>query len=217
MIPAFNAFKIPDGISDDLASIFDPFGNAVHCALQYDLVGEDVLITGAGPIGCIAAAVCQHAGARHVVITDISDYRLDLANKMGASRTVNVTRESLEQVQEELNMTEGFDVALEMSGAPSAFQNILDNLCHGGKIAVLGIPSKNYEIDWEKIIFNMITIRGVYGREMYETWYKMSVFIESGLDLSPIITHRFNIDDFQQGFEAMESGNAGKVILDWGQ
>jgi threonine 3-dehydrogenase len=163
----------------------------------------------------MAAAVCRHAGARNVVITDLSDYRLDLAAKLGATRTVNVTRESLDSVKEELHMSEGFDVALEMSGAPAAFQNILDNLCHGGKIAVLGIPSENYSIDWEKVIFNMITIRGVYGREMYETWYKMSVFIESGLDLSPIITHRLPISKFQEGFDAMESGNAGKVILDW--
>lgn len=173
------------------------------------------MITGAGPIGCIAAAVCKHAGARHVVITDISDYRLGLADALGADRTVNVTRESLEDVQKELNMTEGFDVALEMSGAPAAFQNILDNLGHGGKIAVLGIPSVDHSVDWEKIIFNMLTIRGVYGREMYETWYKMSVFIESGLDLAPIITHRLPIDDFQKGFDAMESGQAGKVVLDW--
>ena len=203
------------GIDLDIAAIFDPFGNAVHTALQFDLLGEDVLITGAGPIGCIAAAVCKHAGARHVVITDISDYRLELARSLGADRVVNVTRESLTDVQKELNMTEGFDVALEMSGAPAAFQNILDNLGHGGKIAVLGIPSADYAVDWEKIIFNMLTIRGVYGREMYETWYKMSVFIETGLDLAPIITHRLPIDDFQQGFDVMESGLAGKVVLDW--
>jgi threonine 3-dehydrogenase len=163
----------------------------------------------------MAAAVCRHAGARNVVITDLSDYRLGLASALGATRTVNVTREKLADVQKELHMSEGFDVALEMSGAPAAFQDILDNLCHGGRIAVLGIPSKNYSIDWEKVIFNMLTIRGVYGREMYETWYKMSVFIESGLDLSPIITHRLPIDAFQQGFDAMESGEAGKVVLDW--
>jgi threonine 3-dehydrogenase len=163
----------------------------------------------------MAAAVCRHAGARNVVITDLSDYRLGLASALGATRTVNVNRESLDAVKEELHMSEGFDVALEMSGAPAAFQNILDNLCHGGKIAVLGIPSRNYSIDWEKVIFNMITIRGVYGREMYETWYKMSVFIETGLDLSPIITHRLPIDEFQQGFDVMESGEAGKVVLDW--
>jgi threonine 3-dehydrogenase len=210
-----NVWEHRSGIDLDIASIFDPFGNAVHTALQFDLLGEDVLITGAGPIGCMAAAVCRHAGARHVVITDLSDYRLGLAKALGADRTVNVTRESLPDVQKALNMSEGFDVALEMSGAPAAFQNILDNLCHGGKVAVLGIPDENYSIDWEKVIFNMITIRGVYGREMYETWYKMSVFIESGLNLEPIITHRLPIDDFQQGFDAMESGEAGKVVLDW--
>ena len=214
-LPMSNVWEHRPGIDLDIAAIFDPFGNAVHTALQFDLLGEDVLITGAGPIGSMAAAICRHAGARNVVITDLSDYRLGLAAALGATRTVNVTREKLADVQQELNMSEGFDVALEMSGAPSAFQNILDNLCHGGRIAVLGIPAKNYSIDWEKVIFNMITIRGVYGREMYETWYKMSVFIESGLDLSPIITHRLSIDDFQQGFDAMESGEAGKVVLDW--
>jgi threonine 3-dehydrogenase len=174
----------------------------VHTALQFDLLAEDVLITGAGPIGCMAAAVCRHAGARNVVITDLSDYRLGLAAALGATRTVNVTREKLADVQKELHMSEGFDIALEMSGAAAAFQ-------------VLGIPKANYALDWEKVIFNMLTIRGVYGREMYETWYKMSVFIESGLDLSPIITHRLPIDEFQQGFDAMESGQAGKVVLDW--
>jgi len=214
-LPMSNVWVHRSEIDLDIASIFDPFGNAVHTALQFDLLGEDVLITGAGPIGCMAAAICRHAGARNVVITDLSDYRLELASSLGATRTVNVTRESLADVEIELHMVEGFDVALEMSGASSAFQDILDNLCHGGKIAVLGIPPENYAIDWEKIIFNMITIRGVYGREMYETWYKMSVFIESGLDLSPIITHRLPIGEFQQGFDAMESGQAGKVVLDW--
>jgi threonine 3-dehydrogenase len=214
-LPMSNVWEHRSGIDLDIASIFDPFGNAVHTALQFDLLGEDVLITGAGPIGCMAAAVCRHAGARNVVITDLSDYRLELASKLGATRTVNVTRESLAEVEKELDMSEGFDVALEMSGAPAAFQDILDNLCHGGKVAVLGIPSENYAVDWEKIIFNMITIRGVYGREMYETWYKMSVFIDSGLDLTPIITHRLPYTEFQQGFDAMESGQAGKVVLDW--
>jgi threonine 3-dehydrogenase len=214
-LPMSNVWVHHPGLDLDIASIFDPFGNAVHTALQFDLLGEDVLITGAGPIGSMAAAVCRHAGARNVVITDLSDYRLGLAANLGATRTVNVSRESLATVKEELHMSEGFDVALEMSGAPAAFQNILDNLCHGGRIAVLGIPSKNHSIDWEKVIFNMITIRGVYGREMYETWYKMSVFIESGLDLSPIITHRLPISEFQQGFDVMESGQAGKVVLDW--
>lgn len=214
-LPMSNVWVHRPGIDLDIAAIFDPYGNAVHTALQFDLLGEDVLITGAGPIGCIAAAVCKHAGARHVVITDISDYRLDLARKLGADRAVNVTRESLHDVQKELDMVEGFDVALEMSGAPAAFQDILDNLGHGGKIAVLGIPSSDHPVDWEKIIFNMLTVRGVYGREMYETWYKMSVFIETGLDLAPIITHRMPVDDFQAGFDAMEQGDAGKVVLDW--
>lgn len=214
-LPMSNVWEHRDGIDLDIASIFDPFGNAVHTALQFGLLGEDILITGAGPIGCMAAAVCKFAGARNVVITDISDYRLGLASSLGATRAVNITRESLEDVQRDLGMGEGFDVAMEMSGAPSAFQDILNNLCHGGKVAVLGIPDKDYSIDWEKIIFNMITVRGVYGREMYETWYKMSVFIESGLDLNPIITHRLPIDEFQQGFDAMESGEAGKVVLDW--
>ncbi len=214
-LPMSNVWEHRDGIDLDIASIFDPFGNAVHTALQFDLLGEDVLITGAGPIGCMAAAVCKFAGARNVVITDISDHRLGLASSMGATRAVNITRESLADVQRDLDMGEGFDVAMEMSGAPSAFQDILNNLCHGGKVAVLGIPDKDYSIDWEKIIFNMITVRGVYGREMYETWYKMSVFIESGLNLNSIITHRLPIDEFQQGFDAMESGEAGKVVLDW--
>ena len=215
-LPMSNVWVHRPGIDLDIAAIFDPYGNAVHTALQFDLLGEDVLITGAGPIGCIAAAVCKHAGARHVVITDLSDYRLGLAKALGADRCVNVGHESLEDVQKELNMTEGFDVALEMSGAPAAFQNILDNIGHGGKIAVLGIPSADHAVDWEKIIFNMLTVRGVYGREMYETWYKMAVFIESGLDLSPIITHRLPIDEFQHGFDVMEQGDAGKVVLDWG-
>jgi threonine 3-dehydrogenase len=214
-LPMSNVWEHRPGIDLDIAAIFDPFGNAVHTALQFDLLGEDVLITGAGPIGCMAAAVCRHAGARNVVVTDLSDYRLGLAAALGATRTVNVTREKLADVQKELHMSEGFDVALEMSGAPAGFQDILDNLCHGGRIAVLGIPKENYAVDWEKVIFNMLTIRGVYGREMYETWYKMSVFIESGLDLTPIITHRLPIDEFQQGFDAMESGQAGKVVLNW--
>ena len=214
-LPMSNVWEHRPGIDLDIAAIFDPFGNAVHTALQFDLLAEDVLITGAGPIGCMAAAVCRHAGARNVVVTDLSDHRLELAARLGATRTVNVRREKLQDVQKELDMSEGFDVALEMSGAPAAFQDILDNLCHGGRIAVLGIPSDNYPIDWQKVIFNMLTIRGVYGREMYETWYKMSVFIECGLDLSPIITHRLSIDEFQQGFDAMESGEAGKVVLDW--
>ncbi len=215
VIPAYNAFKLPDEISDDLAAIFDPFGNAVHTALSFDLVGEDVLITGAGPIGIMAAAVAKHVGARHVVITDINEYRLDLALKMGATRAVNVTKQNLKDVMDELGMTEGFDVGMEMSGVPVAFKDMLANMNNGGKIAMLGIPGQDMSIDWSQIIFKGLTIKGIYGREMFETWYKMASLIQSGLDLSPIITHHFAIDDFQQGFDAMLSGNSGKVILNW--
>lgn len=214
-IPAFNAFKIPDNISDDLAAIFDPFGNAVHTALSFDLVGEDVLITGAGPIGIMAAAVAQHVGARHVVITDINEYRLQLARDMGASRAVNVSHESLTDVMQELGMTEGFDVGLEMSGVPAAFRDMLAKMNHGGKIAMLGIPPGDVAIDWNQVIFKGLMIKGIYGREMFETWYKMTSLIQGGLDLSPIITHQFNIDEFQQGFDTMGSGQSGKVILNW--
>ena len=215
VIPAFNAFKIPDNISDELASIFDPFGNAVHTALSFDLVGEDVLITGAGPIGIMAAAVAKHVGARHVVITDVNEYRLDLARKMGATRAVNVANEKLEDVMTELGMTEGFDIGLEMSGVPIAFNGMLNNMNHGGKIAMLGIPPSDMAVDWNQVIFKGLIIKGIYGREMFETWYKMASLIQSGLDLSPIITHQFNIDDFQQGFDTMLSGQSGKVILNW--
>ena len=215
-LPAYNLFKLPDEISDDLAAIFDPFGNAVHTALAFDVVGEDVLITGAGPIGIMAAAVIRHIGARHVVITDVNDYRLALAEQMGATRTVNVSRESLQEVMAELDMHEGFDVVLEMSGVPSAVEQMLDVINHGGKIAMLGIPPGEMAIDWTKVIFKGLTIRGIYGREMFETWYKMASLIQSGLDLSPIITHRLGVADFQQGFEIMGSGQSGKVVLDWG-
>ena len=215
VIPAFNAFKIPDNISDDLASIFDPFGNAVHTALAFDLVGEDVLITGAGPIGIMAAAVARHVGARHVVITDVNPYRLALAEQMGATRAVNVVQEDLQQVMNELGMTEGFDVGLEMSGVPSALNSMLENMNNGGKIAMLGIPPSAVPIDWNQVIFKGLTIKGIYGREMFETWYKMASLIQSGLNLDPIITHQFDIDDFQQGFETMGSGQSGKVILNW--
>jgi threonine 3-dehydrogenase len=215
VLPAFNAFKLPDEISDDLAAIFDPFGNAVHTALSFDLVGEDVLITGAGPIGIMAAAVAKHVGARHVVITDVNEYRLDLARKMGASRAVNVTKEKLTDVMNDLGMTEGFDVGMEMSGVPMAFIDMLDNMNNGGKIAMLGIPGQDMAIDWSQVIFKGLTIKGIYGREMFETWYKMASLIQSGLDLSPMITHHFNIDDFQQGFDIMRSGQSGKVILNW--
>ncbi|MFN4238710.1 MAG: L-threonine 3-dehydrogenase [Vogesella sp.] len=215
VIPAFNAFPIPDDISDDLASIFDPFGNAVHTALSFSLVGEDVLITGAGPIGIMAVAIAKHVGARHVVITDVNDYRLELARKMGATRAVNVGREDLKTVMQELHMTEGFDVGLEMSGNPHAFRQMLDVMNHGGKVALLGIPPANTAIDWNQVIFKGLEIKGIYGREMFETWYKMVALIQSGLDITPIITHHFKVDDFEAGFAAMLSGQSGKVILDW--
>ena len=215
VIPAFNAFKMPDNISDDLAAIFDPFGNAVHTALSFDLVGEDVLITGAGPIGIMAAAVARHVGARNVVITDVNPYRLTLAKQMGATRAVNVAQEKLADVMAELGMTEGFDVGLEMSGVPVAFNDMLNNINHGGKIALLGIPPSDMAIDWNQVIFKGLIIKGVYGREMFETWYKMASLLQSGLDLSPIITHQYAIDDFQQGFETMASGQSGKVLLNW--
>lgn len=215
VIPAFNAFKIPDNISDDLASIFDPFGNAVHTALSFDLVGEDVLITGAGPIGIMAAAVAKHVGARHVVVTDINPYRLELAKKMGATCAVDVSKEDLKDVMNELGMTEGFDVGMEMSGVPVAFRDMLNKMNHGGKIAMLGIPPQDVAIDWNQVIFKGLVIKGIYGREMFETWYKMASLLQSGLDLSPIITHTFSIDDFQKGFDTMGSGHSGKVILDW--
>ncbi|MFT6529258.1 MAG: threonine 3-dehydrogenase [Psychrosphaera sp.] len=215
VIPAFNAFKIPDNISDELASIFDPFGNAVHTALSFDLVGEDVLITGAGPIGIMAAAVAKHVGARHVVITDVNPYRLELARKMGATRAVDVSKQKLKDVMNELGMTEGFDVGLEMSGVPMAFNDMLNNMNNGGKIAMLGIPPSDMAVDWNQVIFKGLVIKGIYGREMFETWYKMASLIQSGLDISPIITHRFPIDEFQQGFETMGSGLSGKVILNW--
>ncbi|WP_350549769.1 L-threonine 3-dehydrogenase [Pseudoalteromonas sp. 120-MNA-CIBAN-0494] len=215
VIPAFNAFKIPDNISDELASIFDPFGNAVHTALSFDLVGEDVLITGAGPIGIMAAAVAKHVGARHVVISDVNEYRLELARKMGATRAVNVANEKLEDVIKELGMTEGFDIGLEMSGVPSAFNSMLNNMNHGGKVAMLGIPPSNMAVDWNQVIFKGLVIKGIYGREMFETWYKMASLIQSGLDLNPIITHQYSIDDFQAGFDMMISGQSGKVILNW--
>jgi len=215
VIPAFNAFKIPDNISDELAAIFDPFGNAVHTALSFDLVGEDVLISGAGPIGIMAAAVCKHVGARNVVITDINEYRLGLARQMGVTRAVNVAQENLRDVMADLGMTEGFDVGLEMSGAPPAFRTLLEVMNHGGRIALLGIPPGEMAIDWNLVIFKGLFIKGIYGREMFETWYKMAALIQSGLDLTPIITHRYHIDEFQQGFDEMRSGRSGKVVLSW--
>lgn len=214
-LPAKNAFPIPEDISDDLAAIFDPYGNAAHTALSFELVGADILITGAGPIGMMAAAICRHAGARHVVITDVNPWRLDLAQQMGATRTVNVQEENLKDVMEELNIVEGFDVGLEMSGNGSAFNSMIDALDHGGKISLLGIPPKDITIDWTQVIFKGLIIKGIYGREIFETWYKMKAMLQGGLDISPVITHHFPIDDFQKGFDAMLSGKSGKVILEW--
>jgi threonine 3-dehydrogenase len=214
-LPMTNVWHHAPGIDLDVASIFDPLGNAVHTALSFDLLGEDVLVTGAGPIGLMATAVSQHAGARHVVVTDVNPYRLELANKMGATRAVDPRETSLVDVQKELGMAEGFDVGLEMSGNESAFRDMLANMCHGGKIAMLGIPSGEVAIDWNTVVFNMITIKGIYGREMYETWYKMTVMIQSGLDIQPVITHRLNYRDYEEGFAAMRSGMSGKVVLDW--
>jgi threonine 3-dehydrogenase len=214
-IPAVNAFTIPDNISDDLAAIFDPYGNAAHTTLSFDLVGEDVLITGAGPIGIMAVAIARHVGARHVVVTDINPYRLELAEKMGASRVVNVNTQSLSDVMLELGMDEGFDVGLEMSGNGHAFRDMLAKMNHGGRVALLGIPSSELAIDWNEVIFKGLFIKGIYGREMFETWYKMASMLQSGLNLDPIITHHYHVNDFQQGFEMMESGQCGKVILNW--
>ena len=214
-VPMTNIWHHTPAIDREVASIFDPFGNAVHTALSFNVLGEDVLITGAGPIGIMAAAIVRHAGARHVVITDINDYRLSLAKTMGATVAHNVKSGSLAEVQKKLGMKEGFDVGLEMSGNPAAFRDMIDAMAHGGKIAMLGIPSEQIAIDWNKVVFNMLTIKGIYGREMYETWYKMSVMLESGLDIRPVITHRFHYTEFEKGFEAMLSGQSGKVILDW--
>jgi threonine 3-dehydrogenase len=214
-LPITNVWHHKHDIDRDVASIFDPFGNAVHTALSFDILGEDVLITGAGPIGIMATAIVRHAGARFIVVTDVNEYRLDLAKKLGATVTLNVKNGSLRDVQTKLGMKEGFDVGLEMSGSPAAFREMIENMCHGGKIAMLGIPSEQMAIDWNKVVFNMLTIKGIYGREMYETWYKMTVMLESGLDIRPVITHRFHFSEFEKGFEAMTSGQSGKVILDW--
>jgi len=214
-LPMSNIWRHHHGISEEIAAIFDPFGNAVHTALSFPVLGEDVLITGAGPIGCMAIPVVQHAGARHVVITDVNPFRLDLARKMGATLAVNTKETTLAEVQKQLNMVEGFDVGLEMSGNAQALREMIANMSHGGKIAILGIPATETTIDLRQVIFDMITLKGVYGREMYETWYKMSVMLESRVDISPVITHRFRYDEFERGFEAMSSGQAGKVILDW--
>jgi len=214
-VPAFNVFKLSDAISDDMASILDPLGNATHTALSFDLVGEDVLITGAGPIGIMAVAIAKYAGARHVVITDVNDYRLDLARKMGATAAVNVTTDLLDKTMLDLGMEEGFDVGMEMSGNPQAFRDMLRTMHHGGKIAMLGILPSDTPIDWNQVIFKGLELKGVYGREMFETWYKMSSMLQSGLNVEPIITHRFPLEDYEEAFQLMESGQSGKIILNW--
>jgi threonine 3-dehydrogenase len=214
-VPMSNIWKHAPGIPLDIASIFDPFGNAVHTALSFPVLGEDVLITGAGPIGLMAAAVVRHAGARFVVITDLNPKRLELAKKFGVTRAVDPRTTSLKDVMQELGMKEGFDVGLEMSGSPQAFRDMIAHMCHGGKIALLGIQPGEAAIDWNTVIFSMLTIKGIYGREMYETWYMMTVMLQSGLDISPVITHRFHYTEFEKGFEAMMSGDAAKVVLDW--
>ncbi len=216
-IPQTNVWACDPNIPLEVLSCFDPLGKATHTALSFDVLGEDVLITGAGPIGIMAVKVVRHAGARHVVITDVNPYRLELARKMGATLALDVRERSIESAQNELGMKEGFDIGLEMSGNPDAFRDMLKNMCHGGKIAMLGIPTREVAIDWNTVVFNMITIKGIYGREMYETWYKMTVMLQSGLDLSPVITHRYNFRDFEKGFAAMKSGESGKVILTWNE
>ena len=215
-IPESNVIAIPDDIPDEIAAIFDPFGNAVHTALSFDLVGEDVLVTGAGPIGIMGALVAQKVGARKVVITDISPYRRALAQAMGVAHVVDAANQDLGDVMADLGMTEGFDVGLEMSGAAPAMRDMIDKMNNGGKIALLGIAPTEFAVDWNKIIFKMLNVKGIYGREMYETWYKMIALVQSGLDLSGLITHRMGIDDFETGFAALISGEAGKVVLDWG-
>jgi threonine 3-dehydrogenase len=215
VIPVSNIWHCDPNIDEDVLSIFDPFGNATHTALSFDVLGEDVLITGAGPIGIMAAAICKHAGARYVVITDVNPYRLELAQKVGVTHAVNVSKEKLSDVVDELGMMEGFDVGLEMSGNPKALNDIIDFMFHGGNIALLGILPSSAAIDWEKVVFNGLTIRGIYGRKMFETWYKMQVMVQSGLDVTPVITHRFDYTDFEEAFELMKSGNSGKIILNW--
>jgi threonine 3-dehydrogenase len=216
-LPVTNVWYHDPHIARDVQAIFDPFGNAVHTALQFPVLGEDVLITGAGPIGIMAAAVVRHAGARYVVITDVNPYRLELARKMQVTLALDARTTSLREAQAQLGMREGFDVGLEMSGNAAAFRDMLDNMCHGGKIAMLGIPTGEMAIDWNKVIFNMLTIRGIYGREMYETWYKMTVMLQSGLDIAPVITHRLHYTEFQKGFDAMLTGESGKVVLTWSE
>ena len=214
-LPAFNVFRVPKEIPDEIASFFDPLGNAVHTALSFDLVGEDVLITGAGPIGVMAAAISRHVGARHVVVTDLNPYRLELARKMGATRAVDVRTQTLGDVMQSLGMTEGFDVGMEMSGNDRAFRDMLGVMNHGGRVAILGIPPNEVSIDWNQVIFKGLVLKGVYGREMFETWYKMVAMLQSGLDVAPVVTHRFPAAQYAEAFEAMRSGQSGKVILDW--
>jgi threonine 3-dehydrogenase len=214
-LPMTNIWHHWAGVDEDVAAIFDPFGNAVHTALQFAVLGEDVLVTGAGPIGCMAVAVVRHAGARHVVVTDLNGYRLELARRMGATLAVDPRERDLADVQRELELTEGFDIGLEMSGNPDALRSMIANMAHGGRIAILGIPSGAVELDLNPVIFDMLTIKGIYGREMYETWYQMSVMLESGLDIEPVITHRFSHRDYEEAFAVARSGNSGKVILDW--
>lgn len=214
-LPMTNVWHHHQDVDRDVASIFDPFGNAVHTALSFPVLGEDVLITGAGPIGCMAAAIAKFAGARFIVVTDVNPWRLDLAKRMGATLAVDVRQQDLHDVQKSLGMTEGFDIGLEMSGNPDAFRSMLDNMAHGGKIAMLGIPTEQISIDWNQVVFNMLTIKGIYGREMYETWYKMTVMLQSGLDISPVITHRYHYTEFETAFQAMATGNTGKCILNW--
>ena len=216
-LPMTNVWHHHESIDRDVASIFDPLGNAVHTALSFPVLGEDVLITGAGPSGAMATAVARHAGARHVVVTDVNPYRLNLAKRMGATLALDVRTQSIADAQQELGMVEGFDVGLEMSGNPDAFRSLLANMCHGGKIAMLGIPSEEISIDWTTVVFNMLTIKGIYGREMYETWYKMTAMLQSGLDIESVITHRFHASEFEEAFDVMISGESGKIILDWNE
>jgi threonine 3-dehydrogenase len=215
VIPEHNAYKLPDDLPDEIGAILDPFGNAAHTALSFDLVGEDVLITGAGPIGIMAGAIAKKIGARHIVITDINPYRLELAEKLGIPHTINVAEQSLGEVMAELDMKEGFDVGLEMSGSPKALADMLDVMIHGGKVALLGIPTEDVSLDLNKVIFKGLTLKGIYGREMFETWYKMIALLQEGLDLSPLVTHRLSVERFQDGFDVMRSGQSGKVVLDW--
>ena len=215
LVPKGNVWRHIEGIDPEIAALFDPFGNAVHTALEFPVLGEDVLITGVGPIGLLATAVVNHAGARNVVVTDVNPFRLDLAMRMGASRAVDVRSEDIQQVQKDLGMMEGFDVALEMSGDPRALQDILDNTIHGANVALLGIPSEPFPIDWTIVIFNMLNLKGIYGREMFDTWYKMSVLVQSGLDISPVITHRFDAEEYEDAFTALQSSESAKVLLRW--